>query len=108
MTCRQYTASMFDARKLNVVVIQEQSQIPAVPDLVATEMLPAATQLAARAREIGAQPVLRRRGGAATGGPKSGSRRTQRCRPPSRDGYAMTADALDVDVAPVGRRRLKR
>jgi hypothetical protein len=40
------TAAMLDDHTVNVVVMQEQSQIPSLPELVAAEMVPAATELA--------------------------------------------------------------
>lgn len=52
------TASELSSEKWNVVVLQEQSEIPSVPSYRSSEMYPAATKLVAMIREQGAQPLF--------------------------------------------------
>ena len=52
------TATALRERVWNVVVVQEQSEVPSVPDLRAGMMFPAARTLVADIRAVGAQPLL--------------------------------------------------
>ena len=52
------TADALDDGTFDVVVLQQQSQIPASPELAAAQGFPAARGLAAKARRLGARPLL--------------------------------------------------
>jgi hypothetical protein len=64
------TADTLHDRPFNVVVLQEQSQIPASAELAETMMTPAATQLATNVRRAGPgrSRCCSKRGDIATGG----------------------------------------
>jgi hypothetical protein len=90
------------ADTFNVVVIQEQSQIPSVPELRAGEMYPAARTLAAAARAEPAQPVLFSSWAHADGWPDHGLIGFAPMQAALDEGYATLARSLHVPVAPVG------
>jgi hypothetical protein len=95
-------ADALAATKWDVVVLQEQSEAPAVPSVRAGQMAPAARALAARIRASGGQPVLfmtwaHRDGLSDAGLPDYAS--MQRA---IDDAYLGLATELGVPVAPVG------
>ncbi len=90
------------AAKWNVVVLQEQSQIPASERLRETRMYPAARQLVDMVRSAGAQPMFfltwaRRYGLAAEGLVDYASMQSA-----VDEGYLVIARDLRVAVAPIG------
>lgn len=96
------TSELLDDHQLNVVVLQEQSQIPASPELVASDVLPAATRLAAHARRVGAAPLLLQTWARRDGWPENGISTYAQMQTAVSDGYAEVASAVKADVAPVG------
>jgi hypothetical protein len=96
------TAAMFASDTLNVVVMQEQSQIPASPDLVATNMLPAATELTGRARRVGAEPLLLETWARREGWPEIGITTYADMQTAINGSYAGVGKTLRAGVAPVG------
>jgi hypothetical protein len=96
------TAAILEDTELNVVVMQEQSQIPASPSLVAGTMLPAATELARLVRSVGAAPLLLQTWARREGWPEIGITTYGQMQAAINGGYAGVAKALRADVAPVG------
>lgn len=95
-------AARLAAQPWDRVVIQEQSVIPALADLRAREMYPAARRLARLAHEAGARPTLlltwgRRDGLRDAGFAGFGPMQDQLTR-----GYLRIADELGLPVAPAG------
>jgi hypothetical protein len=82
--------------------MQEQSQIPASPELVASKMLPAAAGLARRARRVGADPLLLQTWARREGWPEVGITTYAQMQAAVSGGYAGVAKAVRADVAPVG------
>jgi hypothetical protein len=90
------------AARWNVVVLQEQSQIPASERLRETRMYPAARQLVDMVRSAGAQPMFfltwaRRHGWSAEGLVNYASMQSA-----VEEGYLAIARDLRVAVAPIG------
>ncbi len=96
------TTAMLDEHTVNVVVMQEQSQIPSLPELVAAEMLPAATGLAGRARRVGAEPLFLQTWGRRDGWPEAGITTYDQMQAAITAAYTETAQTVRADVAPVG------
>ena len=96
------TATTLAASRWDIVVLQEQSQIPAVEELRQTQMYPAARRLISSIRNRGAQPLFyltwgRRDGWSETGMPTYASMQSAIV-----DGYLAIAADQRVAVAPVG------
>jgi hypothetical protein len=96
------TGVMLDEGTLNVLVMQEQGQIPSSPELLATAMLPAAKGLAEHARRVGAKPLLLQTWARRDGWPEAGITTYAQMQAAIEDGYAQTASAVRADIAPVG------
>ena len=96
------TATMLNDTTFNVVVIQEQSQIPASPELAAAEMFPAATALAEHTHRVGAQPLLLQTWAHRDGWPEAGIATYEQMQEAITGSYDEIAQALSLEVAPVG------
>ena len=88
--------------KWNVVVLQEQSQIPAVVASRTTEMYPNARLLVRRAQGSGARPMFFLTWAHRDGWPENGLPSYQSMQAQLDAGYRGIADELHVPVAPVG------
>jgi hypothetical protein len=87
--------------KWNVVVLQEQSQIPASARLRQTEMSPAARDLAGMIRAAGARPMLFVAWAERYGWPEDGLNYWQ-MQSAVDDGYLTVAHEVHAAIAPVG------
>jgi hypothetical protein len=96
------TAALFEDDTVNVVVMQEQSQIPASPELVAAKMLPAATGLAELTRRAGAEPLLLETWARRDGWPEVGIATYAEMQTLIDAGYTEVAEATHADIAPAG------
>jgi hypothetical protein len=74
------TAAALTSTKWNVVVLQEQSQIPAIEEFRRAEMYPAARTLVARVRQSGAQPMFFVTWAHREGWPENASSTTAACK----------------------------
>jgi hypothetical protein len=92
----------FDDATFNVVVLQEQSQIPASHALAESQMFPAATALAAHARRIGAEPLLLETWAHRDGWPEAGITTYAEMQQAITANYTKIARSLRVAAAPVG------
>src|SRR5438105_1503622 len=79
----QSTADVLAASRWDVVVLQEQSEIPSVEYMRQSSMYPAARDLVAMARGVGAKPMFFLTWGHRLGWPESESRITPACNLPS-------------------------
>lgn len=101
-------AATGDARKLlrtktwNVVVLQDQSQAPAVESGRHTEMYPAATTLAREARAVHALPLFFLTWAHAAGWPEQGLLTYAQMQSAIDVGYLTIAHLLKAPIAPVG------
>lgn len=86
----------------NVVVLQEQSQIPANEHLRQTQMYPAARQLVGMIRTAQAQPMFFLTWARRDGWPANGLLGYETMQAAVDDGYLAIARDLHVAVAPVG------
>lgn len=89
-------------RTWNVVSLQEQSQIPSVPELRAGAMYPAARTLVGAIRAARAQPLLFLTWARADGWAERGLIGYRPMQDAIDDGYLTLARSLGVPVAPVG------
>jgi hypothetical protein len=96
------TAHALDVARWNVVVLQEQSQIPSVERLRQTEMYPAARQLVSMVRNIGAQPMFYLTPARRGGWPENGLDGYTSMQAAIDEGYLVIARELHAAVAPVG------
>jgi hypothetical protein len=98
---RDATRALRSAR-WSIVVLQEQSQIPASALLRQTEMKRPARQLADMIREAGAQPMLFLTWAERYGWPANGLVNYWQMQSAVEDGYLMVARELHAEIAPVG------
>ena len=96
------TAATISSRRWSVVVLQEQSQIPALSSTRQSEMEPAAATLVRVARSAGAMPLLLATWGHEAGWPGAGLPTYASMQAALDDGYRIVAAELGVRVAPVG------
>jgi hypothetical protein len=96
------TATTLKSQKWNVVVLQEQSQIPAEVDSRVSEMYPAATTLVGMVRDRGAEPLFYLTFAHEAGWPEEGLPDYASMQAAIDAGYLGIAGQLDVPVAPVG------
>lgn len=96
------TLNLLNSAKWNFVVLQEQSQIPAVEGARAQGMVPAARQLVKKIREIGAEPVFFITWAHRGGMPENGINDYQGMQAQINFGYMKIAGELNVPTAPVG------
>ncbi|MBJ7330393.1 MAG: hypothetical protein JHC95_10880 [Solirubrobacteraceae bacterium] len=90
------------ASSWDVVVLQEQSQIPAIDAWRKQEMYPAARRFAAEIRTRGARPLLYETAGYRRGSPELGLRGYRSMQLALARGYAEVGTRLGVEVAPAG------
>jgi hypothetical protein len=106
-TLARHAASAVTAEKLGsaawgFVVLQEQSQIPALEQLRRTRMFPAARTLVRRSRRAGAEPILFLTWAHRDGWPEYGLGDYTAMQSALDDGYLALAREQRVAVAPVG------
>jgi hypothetical protein len=95
-------AESLKLRKWNVVVLQEQSQIPAVASWRRTYMVPAAQQLASMIRAMAGEPIFFLTWAHREGWPEHGLFGYAAMQAAIDSGYLTVSRELDVGVAPVG------
>jgi len=86
----------------DIVILQDQSETPAVPQLLSTQSMPAAEALGAMAIESGARVVLFETWGHRNGSSNSGHRSFESMQTALTSGYWSLASAAGGTVAPVG------
>jgi hypothetical protein len=96
------TGTALRSAKWNVVVLQEQSEIPSSGRLRQTLMYPAARQLVRMIREVGAQPMFYLTWAHRDGWPANGLFGYTSMQSAIDEGYSIIARELHVTVAPVG------
>ena len=96
------TAAILGSSRWNVVVLQEQSQIPSVERFRQTEMYPAARQLVRMVRHIGAQAMFYLTPARREGWPENGLDSYTTMQTAIDEGYLVIARELHAAVAPVG------
>jgi hypothetical protein len=96
------TATSLRSSRWDVVVLQEQSQIPAVDSFRQDEMYPAARTLVARVRQAGAQPMFFLTWAHRDGWPENGYLDYSSMQAAIDDGYHTIAHEQQVTIAPVG------
>lgn len=96
------TKTTLAAGRWNVVVLQDQSQIPAVEASRDTELYPASAQLVGIIRAEGAQPLFFITWGHRDGWPEAGLNGYAAMQGALDDGYRVAATAEHVGIAPVG------
>lgn len=96
------TLNTLDSTKWDFVVLQEQSQIPAVEQFRAQEMYPAARELVAKIREREATPIFFIAWAHRDGWPQQGINNYESMQIQINKGYTGIAQELNVTVAPVG------
>jgi hypothetical protein len=98
----QRTATAVRLAHWNVVVLQEQSEIPSSVRLRETEMLPAARKLVSMIRDAGAHPMLYLTMAHRQGWPENGLAGYSRMQSAIDQGYLAIARQLRLAIAPVG------
>jgi uncharacterized protein DUF4886 len=96
------TAPMIASEQWNTVVLQDQSQNPALEYYRQNEMDPAARQLVAMSRRAGAQPLFFLTWAHQSGWPQVGLTTYASMQAAIDDGYRGIASELSVPIAPVG------
>ena len=96
------TATALTASPWDIVVLQEQSQIPAVEEFRQAQMYPAARRLISSIRNRGARPLLYLTWGRRDGWPETGMPTYASMQSAIDDGYLAIAADQRVAVAPVG------
>src|SRR3954451_25155087 len=86
----------------NVVVLQEQSQLPADPELRTQETYPAGEALAGEIRAVGAEPMLFITPARSYGWPERGFSGYAQMQAGIDDGYLTLAATVHAPAAPVG------
>ncbi len=96
------TTTALTSASWSLVVLQEQSQIPAVDQFRQTEMYPAARKLVAMVRRTGAQPIFFITWAHRDGWPEDGLADYRSMQSAIDDGYLTIAREQHAAVAPVG------
>ncbi len=96
------TTAALSSTRWNIVVLQEQSEIPSVEYLRQNKMYPAARQLVRMIRDSGAQPMLYLTWAHRYGWPENSLPSYSRMQSAIDSGYTTIARALNVTVARVG------
>jgi len=96
------TAGKLASANWDIVVLQEQSQIPSVEELRQAQMYPAARRLISSIRNNGARPLLYLTWGRRDGWPEYGMPTYAAMQSAIDDGYLAIAGDQKVAVAPVG------
>jgi len=96
------TTAAITSAKWNIVVLQEQSQIPAIEQFRQSEMYPAARALVAMVRQAGAQPMFFLTWAHRDGWPENGLIDYSTMQSAIDDAYLAIAGEQHAAVAPVG------
>ena len=96
------TTAMLASAKWDIIVLQEQSQIPSVAQFRETEMYPAARQLVGRIRNLGARPIFYLTWARRDGWPENGMPDYASMQAAIDVGYLAIAGEQRATVAPVG------
>jgi hypothetical protein len=96
------TTTVLTSASWTLVVLQEQSQIPAVDQFRQTQMYPAARTLVAMVRRVGAQPIFFITWAHRDGWPEDGLADYSSMQSAIDDGYLTIAREQHAAVAPVG------
>lgn len=99
---RPETRAALDAGPWDVVVLQEQSQVPASEQLRSQAMEPAARSLVATIRALGARPILLETWAHRDGWPENGQADYGSMQAAIEASYLAVAGELGVPVAPAG------
>lgn len=94
-------AAMANGR-FDIVILQDQSETPAVPHLLADNSIPAAEALGAMATESGARVILFETWGHRNGSPHTGHTSFDSMQSALTSAYWLLADAAGGTIAPVG------
>jgi hypothetical protein len=96
------TEKALSSARWNVVVLQEQSEIPSIERFRQAEMYPAVRRLVRMTRDAGAQPMLYLTWAHQDGWPQDGLIGYTSMQSAIDDGYLVIARELHATVAPVG------
>jgi len=96
------TFEELSSRRWNVVVLQEQSEIPSIERYRQLEMYPAARRLVQMTREVGAEPLLFLTWAHRGGWPQDGLVGYTSMQSAIDEGYLVLSRELRAAVAPVG------
>jgi hypothetical protein len=96
------TMGMLQSSKWDFVVLQEQSQIPAIEPERSQDMYPAAIALVGKIRQSGAQPILFLTWAHRDGWPEDNMPDYESMQMQINQGYMAIANELIAPVAPVG------
>jgi hypothetical protein len=96
------TATALASKRWRFVVLQEQSEIPSVPEFRQDQMYPAARQLVGMVRDAGAAPVFFLTWAHRDGWPENGMPDYVSMQSAIDDGYLAIAAEQNATVAPVG------
>jgi len=96
------TATALAGARWDIVVLQEQSEIPSVDQLRRSQMYPAARTLIEQVRHSGAHPMLFMTWGHRDGWPQNGLVGYGAMQAAISDGYLAIGKEEGVEVAPVG------
>jgi hypothetical protein len=96
------TATKLASMKWDIVVLQEQSQIPSVEELRQTQMYPGARRLISSIRNQGARPLFYLTWGRRDGWPENGMPTFATMQSAIDDGYLAIAADQRAAIAPVG------
>jgi len=88
--------------KWDVIVLQEQSQIPSIPEYCEEEMYPMVRELNTKITKTGAQPMLFMTWGYMDGDKENGYATYEDMQEGLRKGYMDIAQELSLPVSPVG------
>jgi hypothetical protein len=96
------TLHLLNSTKWNFVVLQEQSQIPAITQVRNQEMYPAARELVQKIKNIEATPIFFITWAHRDGMPENGMTNYESMQTQINDGYMGLAQELNTLFAPVG------
>src|SRR5256714_4466170 len=96
------TAATLASAKWDIVVLQEQSQIPSVAQFRETQMYPAARRLVGTIRNRGARPIFYLTWARRDGWPENGMPNYASMQSAIDDGYRAIGGEQGATVAPVG------
>ena len=96
------TAAKVGSRNWDIVVLQEQSQIPSVAQFRETQMFPAARRLVGMIRDHGARPIFYLAWARRDGWPENGMPNYASMQSAIHEGYLAIAGEQQATIAPVG------
>ena len=96
------TLDKLQSSKWNFVILQEQSQVPAIEQSRTQEMYPAARELVHKIKDIGAIPIFFITWAHRAGWPEDGMNNYESMQIQINNGYLGIAQELNASVAPVG------